>query len=163
VAVTSRRLPPRPPRVVGRPWNDVTRELQAWLEKLIDAVAEGVPGGFSNSNPSTILPDSTGTPGTESSGWVAANHVHAIATDITVALGTAAAEGTSTSFSRSDHVHKRAIETTNSGLVRRRLNFGTGFTVADDAGNDEIDISLTTSPTDALLLAWVAVALADEG
>jgi len=163
MAVTSRRLPPRPPRLVGRPYNDSVRALQEWLEKLIDAVAEGIPGGFSSVTPTTITPDAPGTPGTESSGWVAADHEHPIATDTTVALGSAASEGTATSFSRSDHVHKRAIETTNSGLVRRRLNFGTGFTVADDAGNDEIDISLTTSPSDALLLAWVGIAIADEG
>lgn len=63
------------------------------------------------------------------------------------ALGSAAADGAAVTVARADHVHKRAIETTNGGYVRRRLNFGTGFTVTDDGANDEIDVSVAASLT----------------
>jgi len=149
-----RRISQNGLRLVGRAWNDVARELQEILQALLDSNDNGLPAGFGDVTPDTITPDSSGDAGDETKGWAAADHDHPIATDTTAALGSAASEGTSTSFSRADHVHKRAIETTNGGFVRRRLNFGSGFTVADDAGSDEIDVTLSTTPADVEVFAW---------
>lgn len=154
MAVFSRRIAPNVPRIIGRDPGDYARELQETLEYLLASNDNGLPPGAGNTDPSTIEPDATADPGDQTSGWAPIDHTHAIATDTTSDLGNAASEGTSDSFSRSDHVHKRAIETTNSGLVRRRLNFGPGFTVTDDAGSDEIEITLTPLPSDVEAFAW---------
>lgn len=157
----SRRIVKDKVRLVGRAFNDTARELQDAINELIEGSDNGLPPGFGDVTPTQITPDSAGDAGDQTTGWAAADHDHPITTDTTVNLGSAASEGTSEAFSRADHVHKRAIETTNGGYVRRRLNFGSGFTVADDAGNDEIDVSLTVSPGDALLLAWAAISMTE--
>jgi hypothetical protein len=157
-----RRIVRQKLQIAGRDPNDYAQELQSAVNDLIVASDEGQPPGWGDVTPATVIPDATGDSGDPTTGWAAGDHEHPIATDTTVALGAAAAEGTSSSFSRADHVHPRSVETTNGGFVRRRINFGSGFTVADDAGNNEIDVSLTVSPADALLLAWVAVSMAEE-
>lgn len=157
-----RRIVRQKLQLVGRDPNDYALELQQAINDLIVASDEGQPPGWGDVTPETVIPDSTGDSGDPTTGWAAADHDHPIATDTTSALGSAASEGTSDSFSRADHVHKRAVETTNGGYVRRRINFGSGFLVADDAGNDEIDVSVSPSVSDALLLGWVAIAMAEE-
>ena len=70
----------------------------------------------------TIEPDASASAGT-STKIALANHVHAIATDVPVAIGTALSEGASTSFARANHVHELgvgSIDTANqfaSGIV----------------------------------------------
>lgn len=64
--------------------------------------------------PSTITPDAAAAQGTSTS-LARSDHVHAIAAAAPVALGASAAEGTSTSFARADHVHPFPTKT-NVGL-----------------------------------------------
>jgi hypothetical protein len=77
-----------------------------------------------------------------------------ISAGVPVDLGAANAEGAATTVARSNHVHKRSVEVrVNSALVgvRRMVNLiaGAGITLGgvDDAGGDEIDVTITgTSP-----------------
>lgn len=120
---TPAQLPPEPD-LVGKEWTrPVQKRLEDWLRAARALLSTQPPSRHASTHRpgnSDALP--TGTP---------------------VALGTALDTGTAAAFSRSDHVHKRAIETTNGGYVRRRLNFVSGFTVVDDAVNDEIEITAT--------------------
>jgi hypothetical protein len=146
VTLTSRRQPPpdAPDAIASQDWNTARYPVSRWL-RWAKAYFSSIPGGFGALTPTTIEPDATGDPGQENQSWAAANHTHAIATDVAAPLGGAETEGTATSFSRSDHVHKRKIETTQGGYIRRRLNFKTGFTVTDDAAADEIEVEVSSA------------------
>lgn len=83
------------------------------------------------------------------------------------ALANAGANGSAATPSRSDHQHKRDVRIRVDGAAdtgtRNRINFisGTGITVsaADDAGDDEVEVTVTsTSSGVALLNADVTVA-----
>jgi hypothetical protein len=146
VTLTSRRQPPSedPTTVANQDWNGSRLTVAKWL-KWAKAYFSSIPGGWGNLTPTTITPDATGAAGDENKSWAASNHTHAIATDTAAPLGGAESEGTATSFSRSDHIHKRKIETTQGGYIRRRLNFKTGFTVTDDAAADEIEVEVSSA------------------
>lgn len=108
-----------------------------------------VPGGFQTIDPTTIEPDDVADAGDPDEGWAAASHVHAIVTAAPTDLGNANAEGSGTSFPRSDHVHKRSVRVKGAGSdvgTRNALDFRTGLTTADDSGNDEVDVSVTGAP-----------------
>jgi hypothetical protein len=69
-------------------------------------------------------------------------------------VGTANAPGSGIKFAREDHVHNWAgvkvrKNTTGSTYTRRRINFIEGsnvtLTLADDAGNDEVDVTIASS------------------
>lgn len=66
---------------------------------------------------------------------------------------TAGAAGTSTEAANKDHAHKRTVEvrknSAGTDFVRRRLNLIEGtnitLTVADDSGNDEVDVTIAAA------------------
>ena len=60
-------------RLVGRPWNDVTRELQDFLMKLLQNAVDGIPGGFLGTVPQAT--GATGDSGSQGAGWMAADAV----------------------------------------------------------------------------------------
>ena len=125
--------PSQEPQLVGKPWDRrIAKLIQDWMRQ-VRQLATQPPARHAI----------THRPGNSD----------ALPTDTPAALGTTAAEGTATTFARSDHVHKRAIETTNGGYVRRRLNFTSGFTVTDDSVNDEIEVAATGSSESAMALA----------
>lgn len=67
-----------PPVLAKRPWEDVAPELYWWLRKLWDAEADGIPSGFNSVDPTGIDLSDSGTPGTETEGWAAADHEHSV-------------------------------------------------------------------------------------
>ncbi len=154
MSTKSRRFLSFVPRLVGRVWNDITPSLQDYLERLRDAVTNGIPGGVTDTTPSQIAPDNTADLGTENAGWSPGDHTHDVAVDAPVALGAALAEGTANSLSRSDHVHPRAIEALENGAgggIRRRLNFidtaSIVWTLTEDIGGDEIEVEADAADT----------------
>lgn len=67
-------------------------------------------------------------------------------------LGNANANGSAITPARSDHTHKRDVRIAKAGVdvgTRNRLNLIEGanvtLTVADDAGNDEVDVTIAAS------------------
>ena len=94
---------------------------------------------------SSIEPDDTASAGILNN-YARGDHQHAILADIAVDIGIANAEGTSSSFSRADHIHRgvRSIKQ-NAGSQRfgdLSLQNGIGITVTDDGvGNFTITAS----------------------
>lgn len=113
----NRRFPLKAPRVVGRAWPDASRELQEFLDSLFDA-SSGIPAGFLNLNPQTVLVGGTVAPGAATDGWMSAGAqlVTAIPSVIT-GVGTISALGSSTTPSREDHQHKLTIPSALGGLI----------------------------------------------
>jgi hypothetical protein len=69
-------------RFAGRSWEDVAPELENLFKRLWESEANGIPSGFNGIVPDTIeATDLIGDPGTEGSGWAAANHVHPVDVD----------------------------------------------------------------------------------
>src|SRR5574341_447739 len=136
------------PVMARRAWEDVGPELERFLRKLYDSETNGIPAGFNNVNPTNVQAGTTGTPGTEASGWAAANHQHPVLTGAGTNLANANAEGTSSALARADHKHKRDVRVGYDGVdvgTRNRLNFtSTGSAPADDPGNDEVDVPIAT-------------------
>ena len=161
MATFSRRVAPEDIRLVGRPWNDVTRELQDLLSVLLAASDNGLPPGAGDTDPTTIEPDDTADPGDQTSGWAPIDHVHAIATAAASGLANANAEGTSTSFSRADHTHKRDVRVKLEGSdigTRNCLNFldssTVNITATDDSGNDEVEITAAVIGVPVATPSW---------
>jgi len=158
---SSRRILPRKPRLVGRPWNDVARELQEVTDILLDATDNGIPPGFTNTAPTQIMPGDVANAGTQDLGWSAADHRHRIDTGSPAGLGNVTAQGTSTAFPRLDHIHKRDVRVKQAGAdvgTRNGLNVvGPGLTVTDNPGADTVDIGLSTT----LKTGFVPLALQD--
>lgn len=163
MAVTSRRFLSKIPRLVGRPWNDVVRELENWFRKLTDSVTEGIPGGYSNATPDVVQAGVAGDPGLENEGWASAGHNHAVETATAVGLGNTSSEGSGTALARAQHVHKRDVRVAKAGSdvgTRNRLNFIDGanatVTVVDDGGADEIDITVAASSSPVVAITTVS-------
>lgn len=146
MTLTSRRNPPgeHPDTIASQSWEGARRTIARWLRWTKDNWS-GIPGGFAGTTPNTVTVGGTADPGDENQSWMAANAQLVLDTGTPADLGSANAEGSSEAAPRLDHVHKRAIETTQGGYVRRRLNFKTGFTVSDDSGDDEIEIEVTSA------------------
>lgn len=104
----TRRLGPNPVRIVGRAPDDYAQELQERLEKLGEQVTGAIPGGFNSTTPTTIDGTTPATPGSESEGWAAADHGHAL--DISGTPGAvtlaASAQGSGPGVSLSSHTHQ---------------------------------------------------------
>ena len=140
-------------RLAGRGWEDAAPELERLLRKLLEAWSDSIPPGFNDVDPTTIVPGDSADSGAELQGWAAADHTHEVNTGTPAGLANTTAEGTSDSIPRLDHTHKRDIRVKHNGTdvaTRNALNFvsdpsGVSITVVDDAGNDEIDVSLTVS------------------
>jgi hypothetical protein len=70
---TSRRFVSNYPRLVGRVWNDVTRELEDFLRRVMDTTMSGIPGGWFGTVPPPTA--AVGTAGSINAGWRAADAV----------------------------------------------------------------------------------------
>jgi len=104
-------------RLVGRAWEDVQQEVQELLEKLLNQVTGAIPPGFNNIGPTTIDGVTPGTPGSESSGWAAANHQHPLdVSGVPGIAGTpASTQGAGPGVSLSGHTHN--LEFTDTVIV----------------------------------------------
>jgi hypothetical protein len=156
-----RRIPRQKVQLVGRDPGDYAFEAQQAINDLIVASDEGQPAGFTDTLPETITPDSAGDAGTAGLGWAAADHDHPIATGTASALANAAGEGSSTSFSRADHAHKRDVRVKLEGSdigTRNCLNFldssTVNITATDDSGNDEVEITAVVIGVPAATPIW---------
>lgn len=139
-----RRVARRRVRLAGRVWNDVAQELQEVLDQILDSNDNGVPPGFYDTTPDAIAAGSTGDPGTESSGWAAADHEHPVNTATpSNPTGSAAAEGSSAYLMRSDATIKQGIVSAKGDLlvfstVPTSLPVGTdGQVLTADSSEDE--------------------------
>lgn len=76
-----------------------------------------------------------------------ADHKHDVDTAApSTVIGGTNSEGTSTSLARADHIHRLGLQVQSSGVLtgtRPIINFS-GATVADDGGNDRINITIPT-------------------
>lgn len=103
----SRRLAEVVPRLVGRAPERYAQELQDFLEALERRSVNSIPPGFNDVPPEPLVPGAPASPGTEGSGWAAADHTHAIPTGPGVELTPVSpnGEGLAPAFARSDHTH----------------------------------------------------------
>lgn len=107
---SGRRFPFAIPILTGRAWPDVAHQLQDFLRRLYDSESDGIPPGFNSRMPTTVeagVGTGLGDPGTEGSGWAAADHDHVATTGVPVALDPSSVntEGTATELARADHEH----------------------------------------------------------
>lgn len=95
------------PGLIGRAWPEVARPVYEFLRKIWDSEADGIPAGFGNTPPNTIVAGSTASAGTENAGWMAADATFAIFTAPASSLepDSINTEGSSVAVSRADHVH----------------------------------------------------------
>ena len=98
--------------------------------------------------PEPIEVGDAGALGDPTGGFAPLDHEHPVPTGTPALLGSALAEGVSTAVPRLDHVHKRDILGRLAGVdigVRGAINWldtaSIDFTVNDDPGNDELEIS----------------------
>jgi len=144
---TGRRLPGYFPQLERRSWEDVAPELSRFLRRVFDSENDGIPAGFNNLTPEQVNADGVDTPGLEGSGWAAADHDHDISTGSAVGLGNASSEGVSAELARASHVHKRDVRFKLNDIdvaTRNAPNFldaDVVWTLNDDLGNDEVEIS----------------------
>jgi hypothetical protein len=126
VTQRANRRPPTeqiPQGLSSLPWEQARGPIHRLFLWMIDNYS-GIPGGFFGTDPTTIEPDDAADPGTESEGWAAADHTHAIAAGTPSTLGNTNTEGSASSFARSDHIHasgmtaKGDILTYASGITR---------------------------------------------
>lgn len=138
--------------IVGMPWGPgVANDIQEALRRLGDAVqaSQGSPGA-----PSQIQAGEAADAGASETA-AAEDHVHDILTGSAGDLANANGEGASSALARADHAHKRDVRVAKAGAdvgTRNRLNFidgaGATVTVVDDAGNDEMDITVSAAGGD---------------
>lgn len=102
---TSRRISFNPPRIVGRVPNDYAQELQEFLEMLARGQDDGIPPGFNDTTPQTVIAGGAASAGTETTGWMASDAQLVADTDTPVAVGVGNTEGASGAFARADHQH----------------------------------------------------------
>lgn len=156
-----RRFTGKIPRLVGRSWPDVQRELEEFLA-LVFAEQSGIPAGFLGTNPLNVLVGAVTSPGILQAGWMSASAQLVTAAPASVAgLVNVGVIGVSTTPAREDHAHKRDIRVKVDGVdlaTRNALDFRTtGGAVTDDPGNDEVNIPLSSPDAiaNAEFLAWV--------
>jgi hypothetical protein len=144
----ARRPPPALGDVAGLPWERVRLPVKEFLDWCRNNYS-GIPGGFKGLTPTRIMASVAAFAGTMLTSWAAADHVHDVETASAVGLAGANTEGTGTALARASHTHKREIEVRWNGAtvgIRRKLHF-LGGTVADDAGEDEIEVTLAADAT----------------
>lgn len=144
---SARRLLGYFPQLERRAWEDVAPELSRFLRRLFDSENDGLPAGFKNTTPEQVNADGSDSPGPESAGWASALHDHDIATSTAGGLGNASSEGASAELARASHVHKRDVrikEDDADFATQNALNFlnaDVEWTLGDDVGNDEVEIT----------------------
>lgn len=181
MTTTGRRHPPILPDITKLNWPQA--RLVIWNHLMYQGDAyDGHPAphqathllGASDAlqfpgTPTTIRAGITADAGAGPS-FAAEDHVHDISTGTPVALGTALAEGTGEALARASHVHPRAIEVLKAAVlvaVRRMLNFidsaSVTVAVADNAGNDRVDVTLTATGAGLAPAAAQYLTLAVDG
>lgn len=163
MTTTGRRNPPALPDITRLDWPQARLVIWNHLNYQGDAY-DGHPAPHQETHllgasdalqfpdtPTDILLGESSDPGSGPS-FAAEDHVHGAARGTPVALGAAAAEGSSQAFAGADHVHPRSVEVelnSAGALVRRMVNFLDSATVtaavADNAGNDSVDVTLTAT------------------
>lgn len=144
---SARRLLGYFPQLERRAWEDVAPELSRFLRRVFDSENDGLPAGFKNTTPEVVDADGVDTPGLESAGWAAADHDHDISTGTAIGLGNASSEGSSAALARASHVHKRDVrfKLNDSDVATRNapnfIDADVVWTLGDDIGNDEVEIS----------------------
>lgn len=117
--MAGRRYTSRIPRLTGRAWEDVARELEEFLRRTADSSNSGIPPGFggpggvgsgssqSGNGVQDVFADATPSAGTENMGWAAVDHQHNALTAAAVALipSSINEEGTGEPLARADHSH----------------------------------------------------------
>jgi len=107
--VLNRRFALRPPRVVGRAWNDAARDVQEFLDSIFEE-SQGIPAGFLGLTPLEVLVGETSDPGVVTDGWMSAGAQLVTAAPTTVTGVTAASSlGSSTTPAREDHQHRFSL------------------------------------------------------
>jgi len=135
-------------------WSIKTGELLDEILRGLRQVVKGIPAGFLNILPTRIQAGVVAFAGDVLTGWAAASHRHDVETEAAVSLGEANAEGSGTALSRADHVHRLDVRVAKDGATvgtRKRINLVGYFVVADDPGNDEVDVEIDA---DALAAAF---------
>lgn len=103
-------------KLSGRTWEAVRDDLERYLRALQVAVDYlrtnhkdqhlGTDDSLAGTSlPKPIVPDSPGAVGNPLAGLASVEHDHPVTTAAPVDVGSANAEGSASSFSRSDHVH----------------------------------------------------------
>lgn len=149
------RRPATPaPRIVGRAPTDYARELEEFLQRLFAFTADGIPPGFTDTDPTEIQAGATADPGSETSGWAAADHTHEIATaSPTYPTQKTADEGTGTALMRADAKIAQGIVTTkgdlltHDGSTAERLAVGTALQVLTANAAQPTGLKWETIPT----------------
>lgn len=77
-AASTRRFVGNVVKLIGRSWEDVSQELEEFLEKVLNQQVGGLPAGFNDLEPSVIGPNTPGSNGLETDGWASASHTHAL-------------------------------------------------------------------------------------
>lgn len=159
--MSGRRITPQSPKLVGRDPQDYALELQRFLDSIAASNDDGLPVPHGSTHdmdgddpltepgdPTTITVGDAADPG---SGPAKANedHAHAVETQAPAGLANAAVTGSTGKVSDAGHQHKRDVRVAKAGVdvgTRNRINFIEGanvtLTVSDDAGNDEVDVTV---------------------
>lgn len=117
--MAGRRFSSKIPRLSGRAWEGVARELEEFLRRLADSSNSGIPSGFGGSGGTgggstlgsgaveDVYAGATPSAGTETMGWAAVDHQHNALTAAAVALTPSSvnSEGTGQPLARADHTH----------------------------------------------------------
>lgn len=147
------------PYLVDKDWNDVREGLHRYLRYLGEATGEdALPPGANTDEPTQLRIAGSGDPGDPTLGWSIGPHRHDLLTSAPVGLGNANVAGGSQAVADAEHVHKRDVRVKHNGsdvATRNALDLKddtlVAWTVADDSGNDEVDV--TPAPTPALVAA----------
>lgn len=143
-------------RLVGE-FDTAMQELQRFLRYLQDSQDEATGDGRSYPGVPEQVSAAAGTVGDPDLGWAPGSHQHQALVGSPVGLGNANADGVSDGLSRADHVHKRDVRVKAAGVdvaTRNALDFRNGlvtWTVTDDPGNDEVDITPSLSASAATI------------
>ena len=101
------------------------QRIQRMLEKVWDSEADGIPAGFSDSDPSPIQAGDAADPGDQTSGRSAGPHVHEVLTGaaVDIDVGFTSGEGSGAALARAEHIHANPYVS--------MWRFGNEFTFSD--------------------------------
>ncbi|HUW55536.1 MAG TPA: hypothetical protein VMZ92_02800 [Planctomycetota bacterium] len=138
---------------LNQSFNSIMSELHRYLRYLQDADDAGLPAGAFTGTPTDLVVGALAILGDPELGWIGGGHTHGVPSGSPALLGAILADGVGLAFSRNDHVHKRDLlfRLNDSDVaVRGASNFldsvGVTFSVVDDPGNDEVEISVALAP-----------------
>ena len=151
------RLSHAAPTLQGRDWKDVAFAIQEWIEmatSILDNLGtSGETGALAGAAglglPQPIEGGDVGAAGDATAGFAPAGHEHPVTTAAPAGLANANSVGTGKALMRADAQIKRDVRVKAEGVdvaTRNALDFkdapGVAWAIADDPGNDEVDVSL---------------------